>query len=71
MIARYPGICRYCKKPIEVGRDEFDIDKRINYHVECVENPAPGPPGREAYVLADKLGYIPSSQLADHRWTKS
>lgn len=60
MIAKYPGRCRYCGKPIEVGRDEYDIETKTSYHVECHENPKPTP---ECYAIADRCGFVPAGDV--------
>lgn len=55
MIAKYPNDCRYCRKPIEVNRDEYDPQTKTSYHIECVENQPPTP---EQFALAEQLGFI-------------
>ena len=58
MRAKYPGRCRYCQQPIEVGRDEYDIDTNTSYHIECAEKQANTPPGPEDYERAHAIGFI-------------
>lgn len=55
MIAKYPGQCRYCHRPIEVGADEYDTATKTNYHVECHESQ---PADAETYALAERLGFV-------------
>ena len=55
MRAKYLGRCRYCGKPIEAGRDEYEIDTKTSYHIECHENQTPGP---EEYERAHAIGFI-------------
>ena len=55
MRAKYPGRCRYCGKLIEVGKDEYEIESKTSYHIECHENPTPGP---EDYERAHAIGFI-------------
>ena len=50
MRAKYPGRCRYCRKPIEVGRDEYEIHTKTSYHVECLD--------RHNYERAHAIGFI-------------
>lgn len=65
MIAKYPAKCRYCGKPIEVGKDEYDIDSRSSYHWECHDNPKPTP---EAHDFAERLGFRKHDEaMAAHR----
>lgn len=65
MIAKYPGLCRYCKQPITVGVDEYDLTSKASYHRECEESQPPGP---EAYVLADRLGFKPHAEAGEMDW---
>lgn len=54
MISKYPGTCCYCKLPTKAGVDEYEIESKASYHVECHENPKPTP---ECYAIAARLGY--------------
>jgi hypothetical protein len=69
MIAKYPGLCMYCRKPIEVGVDTYDIEIKKSYHEACRENQPPRP---EDYKLADELDFVPhddaSIRAAAARW---
>jgi hypothetical protein len=55
VIAKFPGFCMFCKKPIEPGKDIYDVSIKQSYHETCLENRPPGP---EAFALADRLGFI-------------
>jgi hypothetical protein len=59
MIAKYPGKCRYCKKPIEVGRDEYEVETKTSFHPECRDSQSPE---ASAFTLATDLGFIEFSQ---------
>ncbi len=62
MIARYPAACYVCKKPIVVGRDEYDYELKRSHHIACQE--APGLLDHaEQIAIADKLGYKPHEEL--------
>lgn len=61
MIAKYPGTCMFCRKPIAVGVDTYDLEIKKSYHEACKENQPPGP---EAYTLADQLGFVPHDEAS-------
>lgn len=54
MISKYPGHCFLCNEPTQAGIDQYDLQMKRSYHADCEENQPPGP---DAYVLADSLGY--------------
>ena len=58
MIAKYPGKCRYCQSPIMIKRDEYDIETKTSYHLECKDEEETRPPDPADYRLADALGFI-------------
>lgn len=65
MLARYPGSCIYCKKPITVGVDTYDVDTKQNWHEVCHESQPPGP---DAFRLADSLGFIGPNEPIPQSW---
>ena len=58
MIAKYPGKCRYCGSPVMIGRDEYDIETKTSYHLECREEEDNAPPSPADYRRAEALGFI-------------
>lgn len=68
MIAKYPGACRYCRKLIEVGRDEYDVDSKTSFHVGCA--PKEQPPSSDRLDLADRLGFVLSEDVMDVAWSR-
>ena len=58
MIAKYPGKCRYCQSPIMIKRDEYDIESKTSYHIECKEDQDNAPPSSADYRRAEALGFI-------------
>lgn len=58
MIAKYPSKCTYCGKPIVVGRDQYDVERKVSYHIECEEEAENRPPSPASFKLADDLGFI-------------
>ena len=67
MIAKYPALCRYCRKPIEVGKDEYDIETKTNFHWACHDNPQPTP---ECYAIAERLGFVDSGGAGTVAWSR-
>lgn len=63
MIAKFPGRCMFCKKPIVVGVDTYDVEIKKAFHETCKENQPPGP---EAYTLADELGFVSHNDASIH-----
>lgn len=61
MIARYPGVCMFCRNPIEVGVDIYDTEIKKAYHQACHEVQPPGP---DAFRLAGELGFVPHEDAA-------
>lgn len=58
MISKYPGVCRYCKKPTLAGKDHYDLESKTGYHSKCQEDAENAPASQEQYELADRLGYV-------------
>ena len=58
MIAKYPSKCRYCGNPIQVRRDEYDIETKSSYHLECREEEDSAPPSSADHRRAEALGFI-------------
>lgn len=54
MISRYDGTCCFCGKKTLANVDEYDLDSKKSFHVECRDNQPPGP---ESFKLADELGF--------------
>jgi hypothetical protein len=55
MIAKLPGFCCFCRKPIEPGRDTYEVETRRNWHEACRENQPASP---EQFAIADRLGFV-------------
>ncbi len=57
MIAKYHGRCTFCGKPIVVGVDQYDVERKESFHNDCKfgEESNPGP---DAFRLANELGFI-------------
>ena len=67
MIAKYPGKCFYCGKPVKVGRDQYDIEINASYHIECHEDPKPTP---RCYEIADACGFVEHERALTVSWGK-
>jgi len=61
VIAKYPAACMYCKKPIAVGIDTYDLEIKKSYHEDCRSNQPPGP---EDYKLADDLDFVRHDEVS-------
>lgn len=57
MISKYPGLCRYCKKPTLAEKDHYDLESKTGYHSQCQEDAENAPASKEQYELAERLGY--------------
>ena len=61
MIAKYPGICSFCKQPIAVGVDTYDTETKKAFHQDCFANQPPQP---DAFRVAERLGFVPYTDEA-------
>lgn len=59
MIAKYPGRCTYCGKPIKPGVDTYDVEIKKSYHEICKEAQGDEPAGDDVIRLAERLGFVP------------
>ena len=57
MLAKYASPCAYCGEPVKPGRDEYDYETKVSWHLECKEH-ADSQPDPKQRALADRLGYI-------------
>ena len=67
MIAQYAANCRYCGRPIQAGRDEYDMDTKSSYHLECFENQ---PPSAEQRAIAAECSFLPHEEAMTASWSK-
>lgn len=70
MIAKYPGLCAHCKKPIEPRVDHYDIASKKNYHAACAETSQPESVHDTAggHALADMLGFVGHGEAIPDWW---
>jgi hypothetical protein len=68
VISKFDGRCVVCGKPTHAGVDQYDMDTREAYHLDCKSNQ---PPNRETFALAERLGYLPHAEACRTNWMPS
>ena len=64
MIAKWPGKCGICGKPITPGVDTYGLEKKKSFHEDCLHKKDPFSDA-EASDLADRCLFIPAASIGE------